>query len=123
MKNILCVVLVLMLSACATMESVNLNYSQIDYSDGISKKEAKTIVRKMYIDGDIPEDIRKNVKLSLTVATYEKDIDTWLVTLSNGSLNVFRMYSYVVYVDAKTGEIKGQRLQNENTPLYIPIPI
>ena len=38
---------------CATTKSVGLNYSQIDFSDGISKKEAIAIVQKMYMDGEI----------------------------------------------------------------------
>lgn len=100
---------------CATTKTVSLRYSQIDFSDGISKKEAIAIVRRMYIEGEIPENIRNKVGVSFPKARYDKDIDVWWVTLTNRR-GVLSLYSYIVYVDAETGKIKGQRLDQRKVP-------
>ena len=70
---------------------------------------------------EIPEEIRKNVSLSNPKVRYDKDIDTWWVTLRHKAWGSLNISSYVVYVDAKTGKIKGQRLQQQNVPVVIPI--
>ena len=123
MKHTLTLILLLLFGAgCATTESINTNYAQIDYSDGISKKEAIAIVQKMYIDGDIPKEVQSKVGLNYPDASLHKQTNEWWVLLTDRSWDVFHSYTYRVILDAKTGAVIEQELSRSNTPIVVPIP-
>ena len=120
---IFCSIILLALSGCATTETINTNYAQIDYTDGISKKEAVAIVQKMYIEGDIPKEVHNKIGLNYPDVQLHKKTNEWWVLLTDRSWDVFHSYSYRVILDAKTGEVREQELLKGNTPIFVPIPI
>lgn len=109
-----------LLYGCATTKSINLNYAQIDFSDGISKKEAITIVQKMYVDGEVPEEARNKVSLSFPIVQYDGRLGMWIVTLTNRHLSLMHEYGYEVYVNAKTGAIENQWFGRKSAPYLLP---
>ena len=103
------------LAGCATVSSVRYFYEKIDYSDGVSKDEAKLIAKKHLIDSVYKYDYRV---INPEIRTwYEKD--AWIVRfppkkvqllIPEGLFEAVMPNAYLVAVDKRTGAvIKGGR--------------
>ncbi|MBF0522508.1 MAG: hypothetical protein HQL24_05560 [Candidatus Omnitrophica bacterium] len=92
--TIICLTQIL-LAGCSTIQSINKNVSSIDFSDGISEKEAKIIAQKKMLDLE-----KKGYLLSLPEAETRKNY--WKVVFS--SLEMNKDY-FIVNVKKDTGEV------------------
>jgi len=93
------------LSGCATANSINKVYSGIDYSDGVSKKEARSIAQKFILRNDLQND----VMLSMPFHGTSRQIDNCWAFKFEADLNIILSTSYKwygVHVDKDSGEIK-----------------
>ena len=103
MKNISYVVLCscLLLSACATTDSINRNAKNVNTSDGISKKEAIFIAMKYGTDIQEPLD---NVVFSFPTVYEQKNQNAWQVKFPAKSIKTASS-SYIVVIDKNTGKV------------------
>jgi len=108
-------IIVVGLSACSTVNSVNKSYSKINRDDGISVKEAKIIAKKSLVDSQFTRKfIVINPKTLKNPDTYPHPNHYFLKSKSkllgsDGS-------SYLVVIDKRTGEVIYSR---KNYPTYI----
>src|SRR3989338_2418583 len=105
MKKIiyLCLI-VMMFSGCSTTKMVNRSFNKIDYSDGISDREAKIIAKKKLIDtGSKGQYVVINPDLLETPDTYAFKADYWFVSFKNKPL-LMKDSTFLVVVNKETGQ-------------------
>jgi len=90
----------LLLSGCATVNSIYWNAASINYSDGIDEQEAKYIAQKYCLDQGI-----EDAFISFPVVEeYFFQPKCWKVTIQKKNLSQFD-YHYMLFIDKKTGEV------------------
>jgi hypothetical protein len=103
------IVLLLFLTGCATQESLDHYYQQINRNDGISRDEAALIAKNWLVASKYEGDFQVIAPVTATYDLY------WQVTFLYKSLNYYEKV-LDVYVDKKTGEVKGSDLRPKGTP-------
>lgn len=93
------------MSGCTTLHSINEVYSRIDYSDGVNKKEARSIAQKFILDNNLQND----VMISMPFHGTSQQVDNCWLFKFEADFNVILSKGYkwyAVHVDKTTGEIK-----------------
>lgn len=118
------------LSGCTTLGSLQRNYDRINYKDGIDRKEARTIAMKTFLKGNEHKDYRVGSAMAFDVkevSTRNPDLlsrdfyadgkkeskfpDSWYVIFRPKFFALFSMY-YLVVVDKKDGAVLYERDAN-----------
>ena len=99
MNKIMICILSVLLMGCASMTSIEKNYSILDTSDGVNMKEAVVIAQKYCLDK-----VECNGDVRLSTPRISDQSNEWAVEF--WSKNVLALdHAYVVVVDKKSGEI------------------
>jgi len=95
-----CIVVILLLSGCATTDSINRNAATINYSDGINEQEAKYIAQKYCLDKGIRDIFISSPEVEETFSQPK----VWEIRFQEKNLSQFD-YRYTLFIDKKTGEV------------------
>ena len=95
-RIVIMILVVFLLNSCANINSIYSNYDLVDFKDGVSSKEAKTIAQKELLD------VGQNENFILSLPDVEDRETHWSVIFSSLHLNRF---AYVVNVEKDSGEI------------------
>ncbi|MFC1514375.1 hypothetical protein ACFL5X_00540 [Candidatus Omnitrophota bacterium] len=103
-------VVMLLLSGCATIGSIERNYALIDYSDGIDKEEAILIGKKDLISADPKTKLKYKYRITGPLTGYDEKAGVWTICFVPRYIvgNVDLSYRDTVYcldVDRSSGEI------------------
>jgi hypothetical protein len=109
MKNLIVIFLLLMLAGCATTESLDQYYSEIDLKDGVNRNEAALIAKKWLTESKYEGDFQV---IGPVVTTYEH---FWQVSFLYKSLDYYEKV-LDIYIDTATGEVKGSNIRPKGTP-------
>ena len=111
MKSIF-LIAILFVTGCASVNTIEQDFASIDYSDGISKVEAKRIAQKFALGKKGSE------KYAISAAEVDSGIfasfpewkdKAWVIGFPSKSLNILSGYvgrTFVVAVDKNTGNIR-----------------
>ena len=102
-------IVMVMLAGCATVESVDRYYSEINWKDGINRNEAALIAKKWLIESKYEGDFQVIGPVTTGFDHY------WQVTFLYKSLNYYENV-LDVYVDVLTGEVKETEIRHRGTP-------
>jgi hypothetical protein len=94
----------LLLSGCATIDSVNKNYQKINYSDGINTEEAKLIGKKRLINSGYQSEYQVISPDFLIDKRTKKYPDYWFVVYHPKNLGLTHS-KYLVVMNKKTGDV------------------
>jgi hypothetical protein len=111
MKKYVFIILLIILSGCATVDSVKTNYDLIDYSDGVDKKEAVVIAKEHIINTKY----RHRYQVMGPKVENLQDEDAWLVRFYGKKTSISEFYMpsiYEVKIDKKTGECRFEYTNN-----------
>lgn len=97
MKIVRILITCLFLTGCVTLSSAKKDLQQVDYADGISKKEAVTIAKASMINSRLNEDYQL-----WTANAYDNGHAYWRVVFS--SLH-FNRHECVLIIEKSTGDI------------------
>jgi hypothetical protein len=103
------IIALLTFTGCATTESLEKNYADINREDGVNRDEAALIAKKWLVESQYEGDFQV---IAPVVTTFEQD---WQVAFLYKSVNYYEKVLNV-YVDKKTGDIKGQNVRQKDTP-------
>jgi hypothetical protein len=109
MKLFLLFILLIGFSSCATTESLDQYYAQINRADGINRNEAALIAKKWLIDSKYEGDFQ----IIGPVVTGHDEL--WQVTFLYKSLDYYEKV-LDVYVDTLSGEVKSSEIRSKDTP-------
>ena len=98
-KPVYLIVLLIVLSGCATIGSINGNYAKINCSDGINANEAGLIAKHDLIQTDL------KYYYNIIHPRVVGGTPQWMVTFYEKGWLHFFPESYDIYIDGKTGEI------------------
>ncbi|GEM_PF-4461395 len=107
--------LLLNLAGCATMESLDHYYAEINWKDGISRNEAALIAKKYLVESKYAGDFQ--ILAPVTIG-YE---NFWRVSFLYKSLDYYEKV-LDVYVDTMTGEVKNTDIRDNATPAITKDP-
>lgn len=106
MKQLLTAVfLTVFLTGCATMKSVNNKYGKVDYTNGISKEEAKSIAKKSLMESKARGKYRFTVPMILDDPYTKPNLEYWYISFSKKIYHL-RSSHYLVVINKHTGEIE-----------------
>jgi hypothetical protein len=88
---------VVLLSGCATFESICINAKTINYCDGINEKEAKYIAQKYFLEQGIQDAFISFPGVEECFFRRQQ----WRVTFQKKNLSQL----YVLFIDKATGEV------------------
>ena len=98
LRNIILLISIMLLTGCVTVNSVESEYTKINYQDGVSEQEAMTIVRKKLIDSGF----YKTYPLWLVVSSDEGEY--WRIVCSSLDSYIFSK-TCVFIIEKINGEI------------------
>ena len=110
MRIFLVLIIVFMLAGCATVESLDRCYSEINWKDGINRNEAALIAKKWLIESKYEGDFQVIGPVSTGFEHY------WQISFLYKSLNYYEDV-LDVYVDTLTGEVKQTDIRHQGTPV------
>lgn len=135
-RNIFLLLMILSLSGCTTLGSLQRNYDRIIFQDGIDKREARTIAIMVYLKGNEYKNYRigsakvysDSEILRLDPHRFSRDLytednkqmrfqDSWYVLLRPKFLSLFSNY-YLIAVDKKDGVVLYERDSNVLAELF-----
>ena len=97
--QIILIFFVLLISGCATTESLDHFYDEVKWEDGISRNEAAVIAKKYLVESEYAGDFQ------VWGPKVQGAGDFWQVTFLYKSLNTYEKV-LEVDVDVKTGEVR-----------------
>lgn len=109
MRTFCAVLCVLVASGCASLESIDQFYDQVVWEDGINRNEAAVIAKKWLSQSKYEGDFQ----LLGPVSTRHEN--EWQITFLYKSLSYYEKV-LDVFVDPKTGEIRGSAIRHRTTP-------
>lgn len=109
MRYIIVFFILLTITGCATMESLDYFYEQINRVDGISRDEAALIAKKWLVESKYEGDFQVFGPVS------SRHADLWQITFLFKSLHQYEKV-LDVFVDPLSGEIKGSVVRHRSTP-------
>jgi hypothetical protein len=109
MKKLIAIIFALSLTGCATTESLNQHYDEINRADGINRNEAALIAKKWLTESKYEGDFQ----IIGPVVTGRDNL--WQVTFLYKSLDYYEKV-LDVYVDTLTGDVKTSELRQKDTP-------
>jgi len=115
MKKLILFIFLFGLTGCATTESLDQYYAEINREDGINRNEAAVIAKQWLIDSKYEGDFQ----VIGPVATGHDNY--WQVTFLYKSLNYYEQV-LDVYVDTLNGEVKGSAVRQKDTPVVTKDP-
>ena len=103
-------VLMLLVSGCATIGSIERNYALIDNSDGIGREEAILIAKRGLIDSDPDPSLKYKYRISAPLTDYDQETGAWNVCFVPkymiGNIDLSHLNAvYCFDVDKASGEI------------------
>lgn len=101
--------LIIMLSGCASVESLDYYYQKINWKDGVSRDEAALIAKKWLVESKYEGDFQ----VIGPVSTRHEDL--WQITFLYKSLDYYEQV-LDVFVDPVSGEVKGTAIRHRSTP-------
>jgi len=108
MKRIVSLFMVLILTGCATVGSVNRNFESVNYTDGISRPEAKFIAQKYCLDH---EECSTHCIISSAYVSDDNSVPgAWRVVFDTEVIDANYYRGHVISVDRETGEVIDFRL-------------
>ena len=96
-------------AGCATVETLDRFYDEINWKDGINRNEAAVIAKKWLLESKYEGDFQIIAPVSTGYDNY------WQVTFLYKSLDYYEQV-LDVYVDTLTGEVKGSEIRHRETP-------
>jgi hypothetical protein len=109
MRLIIVIFMLLMISGCATTESLEYYYEQINREDGISRDEAALIAKKWLVESKYEGDFQIFGPVS------SRHADFWQITFLYKSLDHYEKV-LDVFVDPLSGEVNGNVIRHRSTP-------
>lgn len=109
MYAILVFFMLFIVMGCATTESLDYYYEQINWQDGIGRDEAALIAKKWLIESKYEGDFQ----IIGPVSTRHGDV--WQITFLYKSLDYYEKV-LDVFVDPLSGEVKGNVIRHRSTP-------
>ena len=109
MRNFYVMACLMMVAGCATVESLDQVYDHIVWEDGINRNEAAIIAKRWVSDSKYSGDFQ------LFGPTSTKHEEEWQITFLYKSLDYYEKV-LDVFVDPKTGEVKGTAIRHRSTP-------
>lgn len=109
MRSIIVFLMLLTISGCATTESLEYYYDQINREDGISRDEAALIAKKWLVESKYEGDFQILGPVS------SRHEDLWQITFLYKSLGYYEKV-LDVFVDPLSGEVKGNAIRHRSTP-------
>ena len=109
MKNNILLFCFVFLVGCATMESIDQYYDQINWNDGISRDEAAIIAKKYLVESKYAGDFQVLGPKSQMIDNF------WQISFLYKSLNNYEKVLNV-YVDVKSGEVVDTKIVENPTP-------
>ena len=102
-------------AGCATTESIEQYYAQINWKDGISRNEAALIAKKYLTESKYAGDFQI---LAPVTTGYE---NLWRVSFLYKNIDYYEKV-LDVYVDTATGEVKTTEIRDNTTPAVTKDP-
>lgn len=99
----------IVLSGCASLESLDQFHDQIVWEDGINRNEAAVIAKKWLSESKYAGDFQLFGPVSA------KQEDQWQITFLYKSLDYYENV-LDVFVDIKSGEVKNTVIRHRNSP-------
>lgn len=100
---------IILLTGCATVETLDRYYDEINWQDGINRNEAAVIAKKWLMESKYEGDFQMIAPVSTGHDNY------WQVSFLYKSLNYYEKV-LDVYVDTLTGEVKEANIRHSGTP-------
>lgn len=102
-------ILIFFCVGCATLDSIDEFYGQINWNDGINRNEAALIAKKWLLESQYAGDFQVIAPVSTGYENY------WQVSFLYKSLNYYEKV-LDVYVDTLSGEVQKTEIRHRATP-------
>ena len=110
MRKLLLIIITVMFTGCASVNTVNKNYSSINFDDGVSKEEAKLIAKKSLMES---KSFGRYCFMDPAILKWGKAYphpNYWFVRFT--AKNPLATDHYIVVVDKRSGEIQYSEREN-----------
>ena len=115
MRAIIFIIFLIGYTGCATQESLDHYYQQINRKDGVSRNEAALIAKQWLVDSKYEGDFQVIGPVATGYEHY------WQVTFLYKSLDYYEKV-LDVFVDTLTGEVKSSQIRQKDTPAITKDP-
>jgi|CXWL01.1.fsa_nt_gi hypothetical protein len=109
MRPHLFLIWVFLFAGCASVESLDRFYDEINWKDGVNRNEAALIAKKWLMESKYEGAFQMIAPVSTGYDNY------WQISFLYKSLDYYEKV-LDVYVDTLTGEVKGSEIRHRGTP-------